>query len=56
MSFHPADAFEPEWVSECCGAPAYVGAQPDPEDRTRATGICSRCKDHASFVKSESDD
>lgn len=50
MSMEPHDYYaDAAWISECCGAIGYIELQI--ESPTRATGICSECKEHASFVK-----
>jgi hypothetical protein len=41
-----------DWLSECCNAVGYLDICVEPDGKT-AVGICSRCKDHATFTKEE---
>ena len=45
----------PSWLSECCGAVAFGGLHWD-ADKVQAVGICSRCKDHATFMPPQGQD
>ena len=45
----------PSWLSECCGAVSWGELHLD-EDKVQAVGICSRCKDHATFMPPEEDE
>ena len=53
MSTEYQDLFESEeWLSSCCGALGYLGLSEISEDDDGVeirTGICSRCKEHATF-------
>lgn len=56
MSTELADCYGPdEWVSECCGARGYLDLHIEGDGKT-ATGICSDCHEHATFVKEEEED
>ncbi len=42
----------PSWLSECCGAVSWGELHLD-EAKVQAVGICSGCKDHATFMPPE---
>lgn len=51
----PQDCYaDSAWISECCGAVGYIELQI--ESPTQATGICSKCKEHAGFVREGCED
>jgi hypothetical protein len=44
----------PSWLSECCGAVSWGELHLD-DAKVQAVGICSGCKDHATFMLPEDD-
>jgi hypothetical protein len=45
----------PSWLSECCGAVSWGELHLD-EAKVQAVGICSGCKDHATFMPPDEPD
>ncbi len=55
MSTGPEDMIDHEWISDCCGAPAYMCPSVAADGRT-ATGLCTDCHDHCGFTRADAED